>query len=342
MHCKDESALAEGPNPQSGQSLTEALILIPVALVITSCIITLLAAYGWNGSHTNAALFIRLGTLPAASLATQQQEALARLDSIKAAALSASPLQQRQLPLQSLNSRSTDCATPKSNKKSNDSAGHLDFCLQRDGHLEGKPSSNQPLAAHSQEMGQLLRSNPMLSAPTHRVFDNWQGFPRHQRSQWHSTVHQKTKHQHRHREFHRRVAAGGTESPQAPFNLTRDCLYSAQGWGCKGEHSRLRSDIHRLFREQRMRSAAVQIAACAAESCSQAPHPILCAATAANTLREAALGQEPSMCPISATTLKAIYRSSIQMLQILQGSEFLASRKGSSASTLVDSVRPML
>lgn len=109
--------------------------------------------------------------------------------------------------------------------------------------------------------------------------------------------------------FRSRVAEGGPARAFPPYNLTRDCFFSPQGYECRSPTTRSPGKVARSFTDLRQASVALQFSLCAAEACIRVPHPSLCATSliAAGATALSPTGQPPAQCPALAGVVRTAH-----------------------------------
>lgn len=167
------------------------------------------------------------------------------------------------------------------------------------------------------------RVNVHLTAPLERAASCAAGFCTPERREWLGQITRSWQSTPRGLRFRFRVADGGPTRAVPPFNLTRDCLFSPQGYDCTSQTTRAPGQVARTLTQLRQTSAAVQIALCAAESCARAPYPPACAASLVAT-GAAALsptGQPPTQCPALVAVVESAHSLAQATLRAAEANE---------------------
>jgi hypothetical protein len=300
---------------QRGQALAETILVVPIFLTSLAAMMALVTAYGWRESSYATAVHVRLAVASQAKtseLTRKQGYSLRQLHDSK--------------------------AQPGAHN-----AHHLKLWLDTPSEkLIAKPHAQQPLAPYSPVLRQIMKhGQPTMTAPVRVVFDNWSGLPIQGRSAWHNRVHRHMQWNHHQRRFVATVASGGRERHLGPFNLSRDCLYSAQGLQCLGTTSRRDGLIQEHFRSQRRVTYAVQTGLCVAEACRNAPHPLACGALATTAVAQASSNQEPTVCSVTVAWAKGLHQGGAAALRVLQTRETINYSRRVAGLTTVDSLGPM-
>lgn len=336
---------ASRPTAQSGQCLTEMIMILPLFMILLAGVLAYMSAIDWRESVSESATIMRLGILEKPNLARADNNVAHQVGRLfersRRISRPTTLARQQQPPRQGLRKYLSNCAELKKelqtadNDRPRPNNASMAFCTDG-GTLVGAPLPTQRLAPHSPALRALLAMQPQLRERVQPVFDSWAPFSSQKRSSWDARVSARAKFRWNQRAFVARIASGGSEKTSPRYNLTRDCFFAAQGMICQSEDTRRYSEVHDLFTQQRQISQSVQIAGCAAEACARTPEPISCALNLAVTLAAlAAENLEPQNCPIVAKSIKALHESQKLVLTGYQKAEqFDAWRRASRVDTV--------
>lgn len=319
---------------EAGQALLETVVIVPLFVLALGAFLTLAVAYGWRDSTASTATLLRLSVTPQHRQASvQDTERLRILKDLSNKTKSSLRQQQGpgQIPRQALftTQQRSDSSCTSSGPAPAPRYGHLELCLQGDDILYAKPHPNNPAARFTPLLRRLLQQgHPTLQDTLTPVFDNMTGFRRYERTAWHKRVHARQQYRLQPQAFARRIALGGKERSSGPFNLTRDCLFSAQGKDCIGTQARQTSELEAAFRTQRRLSFATQLGLCTAEGCRHAPHPATCALVAAAALASSSASRAPDkLCPLTVSGVRVLHAAKTTALRGFQIAETLEYSK---------------
>jgi hypothetical protein len=300
---------------ESGQCLSEMIMLLPLFMVLLAGVIAYMSANDWRESMSETVTIMRLGLV-------ERSRQLGNPTTLA---------QQRQPPRQSRSRYFSDCRELSS--QFDDGMG---YCTENKDILVGAPLPGQSLAPHSAALRSLLALQPQLRERILPVFDSWEPFSPPKRSNWDQRISRSAQFRVSHRTFLARLSSGGSERATPRYNLTRDCFFAAQGMLCESDLGRSYSSVHDLFTWERKTSQSLQIAACAAEACAKAPHPAKCALDLAATAAFLAKKEiEPNHCPIAVQTIKSLHQAETLVLKGAQRAEqFDSLRQGVRVDTV--------
>jgi hypothetical protein len=317
---------------ESGQCLSEMIMLLPLFMVLLAGVIAYMSANDWREGMSETVTIMRLGLVehsrtagtPAEgkSLSSQVNKLIERSRQL---GQPKSRAQQQQPPRQSHLRYFSNCA-----ELTNSVHDGMGFCTEDDDFLVAAPLPGQRLAPHSEALRKLLKLRPQYRERILPVFDSWEPFSPPERSNWDQRLSKSAQFRASHRAFVARLSSGGSERATPRYNLTRDCIFAAQGMICESDRGRSYSSVHDLFTWERKTSQSVQIAACAAEACAKTPHPAKCALDLAATAAFLATKEiEPNHCPIAVQTIKALHQAGTLVLKGAQSAEQIESlRRG--------------